>query len=160
MKQKQCPPIPSSSYHNSQQLNAFVSSLIHKSFPSAFQPPTSLHQHHNKSGKGSPPTLFSPGQNLYPRSSAGKNKLYLLLFKLVNYFANLGVDALSSLDLTYFEVSVNSSFSRFSGFPVLVAADVSPRVRQDGRELEHGPPRRLRLASLNGQPRRRKSVKK
>ena len=49
----------------------FIFSLMHKSFPSAFQPPNS---HHNnvKSGKGSPPVLFSPGQNLYPRSSAGK----------------------------------------------------------------------------------------
>jgi hypothetical protein len=47
------------------------SSLLHKSFPSAFQSPNS-HHNSNKTGKGSPPTLFSPGQNLYPRSSAGK----------------------------------------------------------------------------------------
>ena len=44
---------------------------MHKSFPSAFQPPNS-HHNNSKSGKGSPPVLFSPGQNLYPRSSGKK----------------------------------------------------------------------------------------
>lgn len=39
---------------------------------SAFQPPA-------KGGQTSPPgaTLFSPGQNLYPRSSAGKNSFMI-----------------------------------------------------------------------------------
>jgi hypothetical protein len=40
---------------------------------SAFQPPSSQ-QHMTKLGKGSPPTtLFSPGQNLFPRSSSAGN---------------------------------------------------------------------------------------
>ncbi len=42
---------------------------VKSSFPSAFQPPGST----KVDRKGSPPALFSPGQNLYPRSnSVGK----------------------------------------------------------------------------------------
>jgi hypothetical protein len=57
----------------------FLFSLIHKSFPSAFQPPTSLHNN-PKSGKGSPPVLFSPGENLV--KTCLTSSLTLLINKL------------------------------------------------------------------------------
>ena len=60
--------VAASSATSSSSMDTITQSSIKKSFSSssAFQPP--LHS----STKHSPPTLFSPGQNLFPRTSAGK----------------------------------------------------------------------------------------
>ena len=51
-------------------------SSVKSSFGSAFQPPSGGGGGNNKveSSKGSPPTLFSPGQNLFPRASSAGRK--------------------------------------------------------------------------------------